>query len=48
MMIGFVPAVRVSDMCTGVGPPDTISMGSFSVMIGREKGARHFCSTRGD
>ena len=33
VMIGFMPAARVGDMCTCVGPPDFISFGSISVMI---------------
>ncbi len=33
VMIGFLPAARVTDMLTCVGPPDMIVMGSTSVMI---------------
>jgi uncharacterized Zn-binding protein involved in type VI secretion len=33
VMIGFMPAARVGDMATCVGPPDAIAMGSFTVMI---------------
>lgn len=40
VMIGFMPAARVGDMCTCVGPPDAIAMGSFSVMIGFMPAAR--------
>jgi uncharacterized Zn-binding protein involved in type VI secretion len=39
-MIGFLPAARVSDMATCVGPPDVIAMGSSSVMIGSMPAAR--------
>lgn len=31
--IAGVPAARVGDMCTCVGPPDTILAGSSTVMI---------------
>ena len=33
VLIGGLPAARVGDMCTCVGPPDTIAMGSTKVMI---------------
>jgi uncharacterized Zn-binding protein involved in type VI secretion len=33
VVIGFLPAARVSDMLVCVGPPDVIAMGSTSVMI---------------
>jgi uncharacterized Zn-binding protein involved in type VI secretion len=39
-MIGFMPAARVGDMAVCVGPPDTIAMGSFTVMIGGMPAAR--------
>jgi uncharacterized Zn-binding protein involved in type VI secretion len=39
-MIGFLPAARVSDMATCVGPPDVIAMGSTTVMIGFLPAAR--------
>jgi uncharacterized Zn-binding protein involved in type VI secretion len=29
-----LPAARVTDMCTCVGPPDLIAMGSPTVLIG--------------
>ena len=32
--IGFLPAARVTDMATCVGPPDVIVKGSATVMIG--------------
>jgi uncharacterized Zn-binding protein involved in type VI secretion len=33
VLIGGLPAARVGDMCTCVGPPDVIAMGSMKVMI---------------
>jgi uncharacterized Zn-binding protein involved in type VI secretion len=33
VMIGGMPAARVGDMATCVGPPDAIAMGSTKVMI---------------
>ncbi len=40
VMIGFLPAARVGDMCVCVGPPDAIAMGSFTVIIGGMPAAR--------
>ncbi|MBM4039866.1 MAG: type VI secretion protein [Planctomycetes bacterium] len=40
VLIGFLPAARVGDLCTCVGPPDTIAMGSTSVFIGGKMAAR--------
>ncbi|MEL6329526.1 MAG: PAAR domain-containing protein [Planctomycetota bacterium] len=40
VMIGFLPAAVVGDSCTCVGPPDTIVMGSTSVLIGGKPAAR--------
>lgn len=40
VMIGFMPAARVSDLATCVGPPDAIAMGSFTVFIGGMPAAR--------
>ena len=40
VLIGGMPAARVGDMCTCVGPPDTIAMGSTKVMIGGMPAAR--------
>ncbi len=34
VFIGKSPAARVGDMATCVGPPDTIAMGCFTVLIG--------------
>jgi len=40
VIIGFMPAARVGDMCICVGPPDTISKGSATVQIGYMPAAR--------
>jgi uncharacterized Zn-binding protein involved in type VI secretion len=40
VLIGFMPAARVGDMCVCVGPPDTIAKGSATVMIGNMPAAR--------
>jgi uncharacterized Zn-binding protein involved in type VI secretion len=40
VLIGFLPAARVGDMCTCVGPPDVIAMGSTTVLIGFLPAAR--------
>ncbi|MBN9663247.1 MAG: PAAR domain-containing protein [Acidobacteria bacterium] len=32
VLIGGLPAARVSDMATCVGPPDVIALGSFTVL----------------
>ncbi|HEY4263245.1 MAG TPA: PAAR domain-containing protein [Schlesneria sp.] len=40
VLIEFLPAARVGDMCLCVGPPDVIAMGSTSVMIGFQPAAR--------
>jgi uncharacterized Zn-binding protein involved in type VI secretion len=40
VMIGYLPAARVTDMATCVGPPDVIAMGSTTVMIGYLPAAR--------
>jgi uncharacterized Zn-binding protein involved in type VI secretion len=34
VLIGFLPAARVTDMCVCVGPPDVIAKGSMTVVIG--------------
>ena len=39
-MIGGLPAATVGSMVTCVGPPDTIAMGSTTVMIGGKPAAR--------
>ncbi len=40
VLIGFLPAARVGDMLTCVGPPDVIAKGSATVMIGNMPAAR--------
>ncbi len=40
VLIGFLPAARVTDMLTCVGPPDIIAMGSPTVLIGGLMAAR--------
>jgi uncharacterized Zn-binding protein involved in type VI secretion len=40
VLIGGMPAARVGDMATCVGPPDLIAAGSSKVMIGGMPAAR--------
>jgi uncharacterized Zn-binding protein involved in type VI secretion len=40
VLIEFLPAARVGDMATCVGPPDAIAMGSSTVLIGGMMAAR--------
>lgn len=40
VLIGYLPAARVGDMCVCVGPVDVIAMGSTSVFIGGPMAAR--------
>ena len=40
VLIGMLPAARVGDMATCVGPPDVIAKGSMTVMIGMQPAAR--------
>src|SRR5438105_3314777 len=40
VLIGGLPAARVGDMATCVGPPDVIVLGSFTVFIGGQPAAR--------
>jgi uncharacterized Zn-binding protein involved in type VI secretion len=40
VLIGSMPAARMGDMCTCVGPPDTIAKGSGTVLIGNMMAAR--------
>ena len=40
VLIGGIPAAVMGDMCTCVGPPDTIVKGSSTVMIGGKPAAR--------
>ncbi len=40
VLIGGMPAARIGDMCTCVGPPDVIVKGSATVLIGGMPAAR--------
>lgn len=40
VMIGGLPAARVGDMATCVGPPDVIALGSMTVLVGNQPAAR--------
>lgn len=40
VLIGDLPAARISDMLTCVGPPDVIALASFTVLIGDMPAAR--------
>lgn len=40
VIIGFMPAARVSDTLTCAGPPDTIAAGEPTVIIGDKDAAR--------
>jgi uncharacterized Zn-binding protein involved in type VI secretion len=40
VLIGGMPAARLGDMATCVGPPDTIAAGSSTVLIGGMPAAR--------
>jgi uncharacterized Zn-binding protein involved in type VI secretion len=40
VLIGKLPAARMGDMATCVGPPDSIVKGSTKVMIGKKPAAR--------
>ncbi len=40
VLIGYLPAARVTDMATCVGPPDVIAKGSATVLIGFLPAAR--------
>ena len=45
VLIGGMPAARMGDMCTCVGPPDAIVKGSATVLIGGQPAARMGDST---
>ena len=45
VLIGGLPAARLGDMATCVGPPDTIIMGQPKVLIGGQPAARMGDST---
>lgn len=45
VIVGGLPAATVGDMCVCVGPPDSIAMGSGSVVINYKPAARMGDST---
>lgn len=45
VLIGNMPAARLGDMCTCVGPPDSIIKGSATVLIAGAPAARMGDST---
>lgn len=45
VLVGKMPASRVGDTCTCVGPPDTVAKGSMSVLIEKKPAARISDST---
>jgi len=40
VLIGGLPAARMGDMATCVGPPDVIILGSATVLVGGQPAAR--------
>jgi uncharacterized Zn-binding protein involved in type VI secretion len=40
VLIGGMPAARVTDMAVCVGPPDLVALGAFTVLIGGMPAAR--------
>lgn len=40
VLTGMLPQARVGDMCTCVGPPDVIALGSFTVIVSGQPAAR--------
>jgi len=40
VLIGKLPAACIGELCTCVGPPDSIVKGSATVMIGKKPAAR--------
>lgn len=40
VLTGSLPQARVGDLCTCVGPPDTIALGSFTVIVSGQPAAR--------
>ena len=40
VLTGSLPQARVGDMATCVGPPDTIALGSFTVIVSGQPAAR--------
>jgi len=40
VLIGKLPAACIGELCTCVGPPDSIAKGSATVLIGKKPAAR--------
>lgn len=40
VLIGKLPAARITDQCVCVGPPDVIVLGAFTTLIGKLPAAR--------
>jgi uncharacterized Zn-binding protein involved in type VI secretion len=45
VLTGFMPQARIGDICVCVGPPDSIAMGSPTVLVGGILAARMTDST---
>jgi len=45
VLIGGLPAARVGDMLTCVGPPDVVVTGAFTVLIGGQPAAHMTSNT---
>jgi hypothetical protein len=45
VLIGWLPAARITDKCICVGPLDMIREGSSNVLIGKKNAARMFDKT---
>lgn len=45
VLIGGLPAARITDICTCAGPPDMIAKGSATVLIGGLPAARQLDQT---
>lgn len=45
VLVGSLPAARVGDMATCASAPDTIALGSFTVLIGGKPAARMLDTT---
>jgi uncharacterized Zn-binding protein involved in type VI secretion len=39
-MVAMMPAATIGSMCVCVGPPDSVILGSFTVMMGGKPAAR--------
>jgi uncharacterized Zn-binding protein involved in type VI secretion len=45
VLISMMPAATLGSMCTCVGPPDVVVLGSFTVLLGGRPAARMTDST---